>query len=217
MYHRITSTSVSNRCCVRLLGWYWNWRVVIAWQIWCGTDYTGSLSHTGSPSNCASLHINASTVLLLAILPNSADRSRSRLRSAAAGGIPPIHTSTYGELNFAYLCPTAWNNLPSELNRSHKEMSLHTFKKALKTHFFLHRLDCLTTRLQSLKFVSYSFLVASIFYFSFGLFSLHTCTRLCDSSLVWRERNVCLIIIITLCKTVPTTAIAQPGNTMLPS
>ena len=70
--------------------------------------------------------------------PVSTVAYRSRLRSAAAGQleVPLIHTVTYGERNFAYSCPTAWNNLPSELKRLHQEMSLHTFKKALKTHFF---------------------------------------------------------------------------------
>ena len=63
--------------------------------------------------------------------PVSTVAYRSPLWSAAVGQleVPLIHTVTYGERNFAYSCPTAWNNLPSELKGLHREMSLHTFKR----------------------------------------------------------------------------------------
>ena len=141
--NRTTSTSVSNRCCARQLGWFWNWRVVIAWLIWCGTDCTDSVSHTGSLSNFASSHYKCQHGLAPGYLarfcrPVSTVAYQSRLRSAAAGQLEVtlIHTVTYGERNSAYSCPTAWNNLPNELKRLLQEMYLHTFKKASKTHFF---------------------------------------------------------------------------------
>jgi hypothetical protein len=62
---------------------------------------------------------------------------RSHLRSAAAGllVIPSTKTITIGNRAFAVSCPSAWNNLPSELRDD--SLSLAVFRKKLKTHLFI--------------------------------------------------------------------------------
>jgi hypothetical protein len=62
---------------------------------------------------------------------------RSHLRSAAAGllVIPSTKTITIANRAFAVSCPSAWNNLPSELRDD--SLSLAVFRKKLKTHLFI--------------------------------------------------------------------------------
>lgn len=69
---------------------------------------------------------------------------RSHLRSASSGEllVPDSKTKTIGPRAFAVACPSAWNNLPSELrSKPSVDLSLAVFRKKLKTVMFKQMLN----------------------------------------------------------------------------
>ena len=66
-------------------------------------------------------------------------RGRPRLRSASTGGIqlPRVQTSVAQRSFASYNGPAVWNSLPATLRDS--SVSLHAFKRRLKTYLFAAR------------------------------------------------------------------------------
>ena len=73
--------------------------------------------------------------LLTPYAPSRLLRSSSDYRVLC---IPQTDKKTYGHRTFAYTAATQWNSLPSHLRHSD---TVHTFKKALKTHLFKEYFD----------------------------------------------------------------------------
>ena len=83
------------------------------------------------------LHNTAPSYLSDFCLPISSLAGRSQLRSAAVGDllIPPTKTVTIGRRGFSVSGPATWNSLPANLKDA--TITLPTFKKLLKTYFFM--------------------------------------------------------------------------------
>jgi len=83
-----------------------------------------------------SLHGLAPGYISELCVPVSNNEHRSRLRSAWHGDllVPSVKLTKYGQRAFAFAGPSAWNDLPTNLKDY--DISLTTFKRGLKTHFF---------------------------------------------------------------------------------
>ena len=68
--------------------------------------------------------------LLTVYTPTRQLRSSSDSRTLV---IPHTKTKTYGQRTFTYCASTQWNSLPAHIRHS---QSVHSFKRALKTHLF---------------------------------------------------------------------------------
>ena len=83
-----------------------------------------------------SIHRLAPTYLSTYCIPVSSLPGRSHLRSAGEWKmlVPRTKTVTLGPRGFFWACPSTWNALPVPLRDY--ELSLDSFKRKLKSHFF---------------------------------------------------------------------------------
>ena len=83
-----------------------------------------------------SIHGLAPAYLSTYCIPVSSLPGRSHLRSAGEWQllVPRTKTVTLGPRGFFWACPSTWNTLPAPLRDF--ELSLDSFKRKLKSHFF---------------------------------------------------------------------------------
>ena len=83
-----------------------------------------------------SIHGLAPEYLSAYCIPVSSLPGRSHLRSAGEWQllVPRTKTVTLGPRGFFWACPSTWNTLPAPLRDF--ELSLDSFKRKLKSHFF---------------------------------------------------------------------------------